>query len=95
MPTEPVRFGTAREVEPQVYELAHIRYGADLVGVRIVVSRLEDGSWRGRIVFGSEDLESAPSTGEIFVGETEAELWQSVHELREYHLRDFYRALTE
>jgi len=95
MPTEPVRFGTAREVEPQVHELAHIRYGADLVGVRIVVSRLEDGSWRGRIVFGSEDLESAPSTGEIFVGETEAELWQSVHELREYHLRDFYRALTE
>ncbi len=95
MPTEPVRFGTAREVEPQVHELAHIRYGADLVGVRIVVSRLEDGSWRGRIVFGSEDLESAPSTGEIFVGESEAELWQSVHELREYHLRDFYRALTE
>ncbi|MEE8250289.1 MAG: hypothetical protein V3R24_00980 [Gemmatimonadales bacterium] len=95
MPTEPVRFGTVREVEPQVHELAHIQYGADLVGVRIVVSRLEDGSWRGRIVFGSEDLDSAPSTGEILVGQSEAELWQSVHELREYHLRDFYRALTE
>ncbi len=95
MSTEPVRFGTAREVEPQVHELTHIRYGVDLVAVRIVVSRLEDRSWRGRIVFGPEDLESAPSTGEILVGESEAELWESVHELREYHLRDFYRALTE
>jgi hypothetical protein len=36
-----------------------------------------------------------PSTADIFCALTEAEMWECVHDLREHHLRDLYRSVTE
>lgn len=95
MPVPSVRYGQTDPVEPVVHELPPIRYGGEEVPIRLFVRRAEDGSWRGRLVFGPGDLEAAPSTAEIFCGPTEADLWEAVRDLREHHLRDLYRSLAE
>lgn len=51
-------------------------------------------TWRARLVFGGDTPESAPTTAEIFYAETEQDLWTSVYELREHHLRDLYRSVA-
>ena len=35
------------------------------------------------------------ATGEFLFGGTENELWESVRDLRDHHLRDLYRSLAE
>ena len=95
MPVPSVRYGQTDPLEPVVHELPPIRYGGDEVPIRLFVRRAEDGSWRGRLMFGPGDVEVAPSTAEIFYGPSEADLWEAVRDLREHHLRDLYRSLAE
>lgn len=49
--------------------------------------------WRGRVHFGAEDTEGERATAEIFCAASEQDLWQSVRDLRDHHLRDLYRSL--
>ncbi len=76
-----------------MHDLPPIRFGEDIIALRLVVRRAEDASWRGRLLFGSEDLDRAASTAEIFFGATEPDLWDSVRDLRDHHIRDLYRSL--
>ncbi len=56
--------------------------------------REDDGSWRGRLIFGPTETDAAPSTAEILFGASETDLWDSVRDLREHHLRDLYRSVV-
>lgn len=79
--------------EPVMHDLPPIRYGEDIVALRLVVRRAEDGSWRGRLLFGAGEAQEALATAEIFFGTTEPDLWDSVRDLRDHHIRDLYRSL--
>lgn len=90
MAGSPVRYGTPNPHEPVIHDLPPLRHGADLIPVQLELRRAEDGIWRGRLVFS----ESA-ATAEIFCAQTETDLWESVHGLRDHHLRDLYRSVSE
>ena len=45
------------------------------------------------ILFGAVDTEAERSTAEIFCAGSEQDLWQSVRDLRDHHLRALYRSL--
>lgn len=79
--------------EPVLHDLAPIRYEGVAIAVRLGVRRSDDGIWRGRLHFtagGDDDR----VTAEIFCATSEQDLWQSVRDLREHHLRDLYRSLA-
>jgi hypothetical protein len=95
MSGNPARFGISNPAEPVFHELPPIRFRGDTVQVRISVRRGQDGVWRARLLFGPGDPEAALSTAEIFCGVNEADLWQSVRDLREHHVHDLYRSLKE
>ncbi len=95
MPGSPVRYGAADPGQPVIHELPPLRYAGALVPVLVEIRRAEDGTWRGRLIFGSIDDESAPATTEIFCAGTEAELWDAVRDLRDHHQRDLYRSIVE
>lgn len=95
MPAQTVRYGQPDPHEPVVHELPPIRVGGMDIAVRLVVRRTEDGTWRGRLLFGSDDLAAAPATAEIFCGPSETDLWEAVRDLREHHMRDLYRSVKE
>ncbi len=95
MPARPARFGLSNPGEPVVHQLPPIRYRGEEVGVRLLVRRLEDSSWRARLVFGDGEVDVAPATAEIFFAKHEMELWEAVNGLREHHLCDLFRSLTE
>jgi hypothetical protein len=44
-------------------------------------------------MFGAEGTEAERSSAEIFCADAEQDLWQSVRDLRDHHLRDLYRSL--
>lgn len=92
MPAQPAR-NLAPAVTPVLHELAPLRFDGHDVAVRLAVRRSDDGSWRGRIHFGAEDTEAERTTAEIFCAGSEQDLWQSVRDLRDHHLRDLYRSL--
>ena len=87
------RYNRSYPGEPAVHDLPPIRYGDDIIALRLVVRRAEDGSWRGRLVFGSGEVQEALATAEIFFGAVEPDLWDSVRDLRDHHIRDLYRSL--
>lgn len=91
MAGSPVRYGTPNPQDPVIHDLPPLRFGADLIPVQLEVRRAEDGIWRGRLLFG----ESGDATAEIFCAHTETDLWEAVHGLRDHHLRDLYRSVTE
>lgn len=93
MPAQPARYGVASPSEPVVHDLPPLRFDGQELGIRLTVRRTEDGIWRGRILFGAEDTEAERATAEIFCATSEQDLWQSVRDLREHHLRDLYRSL--
>jgi len=95
MPANPVRYGLSNPNEPSLHDLPPVRYGAALIAVQVEVRRAEDGTWRGRLLFLSPDAQAPATTGEILCGATENELWESVRDLRDHHLRDLYRSLAE
>ncbi len=94
MPGIPARYGQTDPSQPSVHELPPLRYEGESVQVRIVVRRVDDLSWRARLVFGSEDPDVAPTTAEIFYADTEQDLWTCVYDLREHHVRDLYRSVA-
>lgn len=95
MVANPARFGSPKTNEPVVHELPPIRIGGTDVLVRLAAWRSDDGLWRGRLTFGMSDHPDGPSTADIFCAATENDLWQSVRDLREHHLRDLYRSIAE
>jgi hypothetical protein len=88
-----VRPPTRDPGEPVQHELDSIRFAGKLVQLSLIVRRAEDGAWRGRLRFLDPDSSRERETAEIFCAESEADLWESVRELRDHHLRDLYRSL--
>jgi hypothetical protein len=95
MPGNPVRYGKSEPTEPVVHELSALKYGDDLIPVLLEVRRAEDGTWRGRLIFGHTDDGASPATADILCATSEGDLWECLHDLREHHLRDLYRSVTE
>ncbi len=94
MPANSVpRYSRPQPGEPVMHDLPPIRYAEEIVALRLVVRRAEDGSWRGRLLFGSGEAQDAVATAGIFFGATEPDLWDSVKDLRDHHIRDLYRSL--
>jgi hypothetical protein len=94
MPAQSVRYGQADPFEPVIHDLASVRYAGEEIPIRLVVRRAEDGTWRGRLLFGTSEASVAPSTAEILCGPSETELWQAVRDLHEHHIRDLYRSVV-
>lgn len=93
MPAQPARYHAALAQDSVVHDLPPIRFDGQTVDIRLSVRRTEDGIWRGRVLFGAEATEGERSTAEIFCATSEQDLWQSVRDLRDHHLRDLYRSL--
>ena len=94
MPLPQSRPGVPDPSEPELHELAPIRYEGVAITVRLGLRRSEDGIWRGRLYFADDSGESERATAEIFCATSEQDLWQAVRDLREHHLRDLYRSLA-
>lgn len=95
MPANPLRYGAPSPSEPTAHELPPIRFAAELIAVQVEVRRSDDGVWRGRLVFSPPGGDKPVATGDILCGATEGDLWESVRDLRDHHLRDLYRSLAE
>lgn len=93
MPAQSVRYGLPDPAEPTFHELPPLRFGGVDVPVHVMVRRAEDGLWRGRLLFGSNDPQDATATAEILCGLSETDLWEAVRDLREHHIRDLYRSI--
>ena len=93
MSLNPARKGVRNPTDPVLHDLASIRFNGEDVEVRIAVRRTEDG-WRARLIFGEGDPETLPTTAEIFYAPNEADLWESVRDLREHHVTDLYRSIV-
>lgn len=96
MSAQPVRYSTAAapaSADTVLHDLSPIRFDGQSIDIRLTVRRSEDGMWRGRILFGAEGTEAERSSAEIFCATSEPDLWQSVRDLRDHHLRDLYRSL--
>jgi hypothetical protein len=96
MPVQPARYSSTSPASPPdvvVHDLPSIRFDGQPIAIRLAVRRLDDGAYRGRVLFGAPDTEGERTTAEIFCARSEPELWQSVRDLRDHHLRDLYRSL--
>lgn len=93
MPALPVRHLSSDPSDAVVHDLPPIRFDGQLISIRLMVRRTDDIVWRGRMLFGAQDTEEERSTAEIFCATSEPDLWQSVRDLRDHHLRDLYRSL--
>ena len=93
MPGQPARYNAQDATEAVVHDLPPIRFDGQLIPIRLQVRRSDDAIWRGRVLFGAADTEGERSTAEIFCASSEPDLWQSVRDLRDHHLRDLYRSL--
>lgn len=93
MPAQPARYSSSEPNDAVVHDLPPIRFDGQLIAIRLLVRRTDDTIWRGRILYGAPDTEAERSTAEIFCATSEQDLWQSVRDLREHHLRDLYRSL--
>jgi hypothetical protein len=93
MPAQPVRYSSAAPSDTVVHDLPPIRFDGQPIDIRLSLRRSDDGIWRGRILFGAEGTEAERTSAEIFCATSEQDLWQSVRDLRDHHLRDLYRSL--
>jgi hypothetical protein len=93
MAAYPARQAVPALQETVVHDLPHLRFEGQSVAVRLAVRHADDGAWRGRILFGAENTEHERATAEIFCAVSEQDLWLSVRDLRDHHLRDLYRSL--
>lgn len=93
MPAQPARYRLPDARDAVVHDLSSLRFDGQDVEVRLAVRQTPDGMWRGRVLFGPPDTEHERTTAEIFCATTDNDLWQSVRDLREHHLRDLYRSL--
>lgn len=93
MPAQPARSRFADGRDAAVHDLTPIRFDGQDIEVRLALRQTPDGMWRGRVLFGAPETEHERTTAEIFCATTDDDLWQSVRDLREHHLRDLYRSL--
>jgi hypothetical protein len=93
MPAQPARHHLPDVRDAVVHDLSPIRFDGQDIVVRLAVRQTPDSIFRGRVLFGAPDTEFERTTAEIFCAETEQDLWLSVRDLREHHLRDLYRSL--
>jgi len=93
MPAQPARYTPTPATDTVMHDLPPIRFDGQPIDIRLSLRRTEDGIWRGRVLFGAEGTEAERSSAEIFCATTEQDLWQSVRDLRDHHLRDLYRSL--
>jgi hypothetical protein len=94
MPLPQSRASIPDPSEPVLHDLAPIRYEGVAIAVRLGVRRSEDGIWRGRLHFTAGGVGDERVTAEIFCATSEQDLWQSVRDLRDHHLRDLFRSLA-
>lgn len=95
MSAESVKSTARPDPNTTEHELPAVLVDGESVPVRVIVHRLNDGGWRGRILFGRGDLDETVSTAEILYGNNESEFWRCVRDLREHHLRDLYRSVSQ
>ncbi len=95
MPGTPVRYGPHNPNDPVQHELPPLRYGEEVIALRLELRRTDDGYWRGRLLFGPAEGDGGVSTADIFCAGTETDLWECVYGLRDHHLRDLYRSVSE
>lgn len=79
--------------EPVLHELPSLRFDGIQLQLTLSVRQADDGMWRGRLHFLEPGGNGERTTAEIFCAQTQQDLWQSVRDLREHHLRDLYRSL--
>lgn len=79
--------------EPVQHELDPFRCFGLLVQLSLILRRADDRAWRGRLHFVDAESGRERETAEIFFAESEGELWASVRDLRDHHIRDLYRSL--
>jgi len=79
--------------EPVLHELPSLRFDGTQLSLTLSIRHAEDGMWRGRLLFAEPGSGATRETAEIFCATTQQDLWQSVRDLREHHLRDLYRSL--
>ena len=95
MVLNPARRGYANPPEPVIHEMPPLRYEGNDVQLRIAVRRAEDNTWRGRLIFGPQELDEAPVTTEIFCEVNETDFWLAVRNLSNFHLCNLYRSLVD
>jgi hypothetical protein len=93
MPAQPARYSPSSSPDAVLHDLPPIRFDGQIIAIRLSVRRTDDGGYRGRVLFGAQDTEAERTTAEIFCAGSEPDLWQSVRDLRDHHLRDLYRSL--
>ena len=93
MPLPQARPAAPDPSEPLLHDLPPVRFEGQLITVKLAVRRTEDSMWRARLHF-IEDGAAERMTAEIFCATSEQDLWQSVRDLREHHLRDLFRSLS-
>jgi len=79
--------------EPVEHGLDPFLCSGQLVQLSLIVRRTDDGVWRGRLRFADSDSTRELETADIFCAASEGELWASVRDLRNHHVRDLYRSL--
>lgn len=80
--------------DPRVHDLDVVRFDGRPVALALHLRRLDDGGWRGRLMFTDTESGEQRETAEIFCGLTEDDVWHSLRALREHHVRDLYRSLA-
>jgi len=94
MPLPQVRPVAPEPSEPLLHDLAPLKIEGTVVTVRLAVRRSDDGIWRARLHFLEAGADSERIMAEIFCATSEQDLWQSVRDLRDHHLRDLFRSLA-
>lgn len=79
--------------EPVQHGLDPFLCSGQLIQLSLIIRRTDDGAWRGRFRFVESDTSRELDTAEIFCAVSEGELWASVRDLRDHHIRDLYRSL--
>jgi hypothetical protein len=94
MPIQTVRPTSRDPREPVHHQLDPIRIDGQSVQLYLTLRRDEDGAWRGRLRYVEAESGQERATAEILCGMSEADVWESVRDLRDHHLRDLYRSLA-
>lgn len=93
MTAQPHRFTAPAPRDPILHELPPLHLPDQLITLHLSIRRDDEGSWRARLRF-IDPAERVRETAEIFCGASEAELWQSVHNLPQHHIRALYLSLA-
>jgi hypothetical protein len=93
MTAQPHRSTAPAPRDPILHELSPLRLPDQIIVLHLSIRCDDEGSWRARLRF-IGPAERVRETAEIFCGASEAELWQSVGNLPEHHIRALYLSLA-